>query len=98
MIPSSFSTPLNVFATLAKSDPLNPNSGVICFPNNYQYGEERQLNEGFLRVTAMANHDKWCALNGDDYLQRSPTGMTNYKSHSGLLPKPKKNLNFEITV
>lgn len=47
---------------------VDPTSGVICFPNNYQYGNGRQLNEGFLRITAMANHDKWCALNNADYL------------------------------
>lgn len=47
---------------------VDPTSGVICFPNNYQYGNGRQLSEGFLRITAMANHDKWCALNNADYL------------------------------
>lgn len=47
---------------------VDPTSGVICFPNNYDYGEGRQLDEGFLRITAMANHDNWCALNEDDYL------------------------------
>lgn len=47
---------------------VDPTSGVICFPNNYQYGNGRQLDEGFLRITAMANHDKWCALNNADYL------------------------------
>ena len=47
---------------------VDPTSGVICFPNNYQYGNGRQLNEGFLRITAMANHDRWCALNNADYL------------------------------
>lgn len=46
---------------------VDPTSGVICFPNNYDYGE-RQLDEGFLRITAMANHDKWCALGEDEYL------------------------------
>jgi phytoene dehydrogenase-like protein len=47
---------------------VDPTSGVICFPNNYQYGEGRQLEEGFLRVTAMANHDQWCDLGEADYL------------------------------
>ena len=47
---------------------VDPTSGVICFPNNYQYGNGRQLDEGFLRITAMANHDRWCALNNADYL------------------------------
>ena len=47
---------------------VDPTSGVICFPNNYDYGEGRQLDEGLLRITAMANHDNWCALKEDDYL------------------------------
>ena len=42
-------------------------SGVICFPNNYDYGEERQLKEGWLRVTALANYDHWKALDEDAY-------------------------------
>ena len=46
---------------------VDPTSGVICFPNNYQYGDGRQLSEGFLRITAMANHDRWCALEENDY-------------------------------
>jgi len=50
-----------------ENDLVDPTSGVICFPNNYNYGD-RQLNEGFLRITAMANHDKWCALDEPDYL------------------------------
>ena len=45
---------------------VDPTSGVICIPNNYNYGE-RQLSEGFLRITAMANHDGWCALEESDY-------------------------------
>ncbi|MFP4674453.1 MAG: phytoene desaturase family protein [Opitutales bacterium] len=49
---------------------VDPSSGVICFPNNYRYGEGRQLEEGFLRVTALANHDHWCALPEDEYRAR----------------------------
>lgn len=75
---------------------VDPSSGVICFPNNYQYGEERRLDEGFLRVTAMANHDKWCALNEDDYqAQKSHWYDELQKVTLGLLPKPKNKLNLE---
>ncbi|MGC6456021.1 MAG: phytoene desaturase family protein [Coraliomargaritaceae bacterium] len=49
-----------------EDDLIDPTSGVICFPNNYDYGE-RQLKEGFLRITAMANHDRWCALDEATY-------------------------------
>ncbi|MFP4157906.1 MAG: phytoene desaturase family protein [Opitutales bacterium] len=50
-----------------EDDLVDPTSGVICFPNNYNYGD-RHLAEGFLRITAMANHDRWCALDEDAYL------------------------------
>jgi phytoene dehydrogenase-like protein len=52
-----------------EGDLVDPTSGVICFPNNYQYGADRQLNEGLLRVTAMAHHDKWCALDEPAYAE-----------------------------
>jgi len=72
---------------------VDPTSGVICFPNNYQYGEERQLDEGFLRVTAMANHDKWCALEEDDYLaQKAHWYEELQKVTFGILPKSSLNL------
>jgi phytoene dehydrogenase-like protein len=45
---------------------VDPSSGVICLPNNYDYGL-RQLDEGLLRITAMANHDRWCALDATAY-------------------------------
>ncbi len=34
-------------------------SGVICFPNNYAYPDGMRLQEGFFRITAMANYDFW---------------------------------------
>lgn len=73
---------------------VDPTSGVICFPNNYQYGEGRQLDEGFLRVTAMANHDKWCALDEDDYLaQKAYWYEELQKVTLGLLPTAKLDLD-----
>ena len=44
---------------------VDPRSGVICCPNNYQYSGGRQLPEGILRVTAQANFDRWMALAPD---------------------------------
>ena len=49
---------------------VDPASGVICIPNNYHYGEGRVLDEGWLRVTALANHDAWCALPELEYQAR----------------------------
>jgi phytoene dehydrogenase-like protein len=37
-------------------------SGVICFPNNYDYGPGMGIREGFFRVTCLANYDRWKGL------------------------------------
>jgi len=37
-------------------------SGIICFPNNFDYGAGRGLSEGFLRITCLANYDAWANL------------------------------------
>ena len=37
-------------------------SGIICFPNNFEYGAGRELPEGFFRVTCLANYDAWAGL------------------------------------
>lgn len=41
-------------------------SGVICFPNNFQFGG-RTLAEGMLRVTCLANYDRWAHLPEPEY-------------------------------
>lgn len=75
-------------------DLVDPTSGVICLPNNYQYGSERQLKEGFLRVTAMANHDRWCALDEADYLaQKAHWYAALQKVTLDLLPKSERTLD-----
>jgi phytoene dehydrogenase-like protein len=40
-------------------------SGVICSPNNFAYSEP--LNDGTMRVTVLANFDRWRELEEDDY-------------------------------
>lgn len=38
-------------------------TGVICSPNNYIYdSDEGELADGVIRITTLANHDRWCAL------------------------------------
>jgi len=41
-------------------------SGVICSPNNFLYGED-VLPEGIMRVTLMADYDRWLNLPEDAY-------------------------------
>jgi phytoene dehydrogenase-like protein len=42
-------------------------SAVICFPNNFVYDD---YDEGVIRVTFIANFDKWNELDRQTYLQR----------------------------
>lgn len=68
---------------------VDPSSGVICFPNNYQYGQDRQPDEGFLRITALANHDKWSELDEADYsAQKTHWYHRLQKVALGILPPP----------
>lgn len=76
-----------------EDDLVDPTSGVICFPNNYDYGD-RQLDEGFLRVTAMANHDKWCKLEENDYLaQKAYWYAELQKPRLAFYQQPEKGYN-----
>ena len=45
---------------------VDPRSGVICFPNNFDYGGA-QLPEGLFRVTCLANYDEWAQLPEEAY-------------------------------
>lgn len=40
-------------------------SGVVCSPNNFDY--EEPIGEGMIRITALANFDKWHALSEEKY-------------------------------
>jgi phytoene dehydrogenase-like protein len=46
---------------------VDPRSGVICIPNNFEFGEGRTLPEGILRVTCLANYDQWAGLPEENY-------------------------------
>lgn len=79
-----------------KDDLVDPTSGVICFPNNYQYGSDRQLEEGLLRITALANYDRWCALDEDDYkAQKDYWYQELQKVALDILPEVKNGHDLE---
>jgi phytoene dehydrogenase-like protein len=40
-------------------------SGVVCSPNNFAYGEP--MPENFVRITSLANYDRWAALGEEEY-------------------------------
>ncbi len=48
-------------------EPLDLRSGIICSPNNFQYEDGRQLGEGVIRVTALADPAFWMNLPDEEY-------------------------------
>jgi len=43
-------------------------TGVICSPNNYEYtADEGDLDAGFIRLTTIADPDRWAALDEAEY-------------------------------
>ena len=51
-----------VFEYACPDAQVDVRSGVICIPNNFDYGEGRNLGEGFFRVTCLANPSQWFGL------------------------------------
>lgn len=49
------------------TDPCDLRSGIICSPNNFNYSDGQQLDEGYLRITALANPDYWMNLPAEEY-------------------------------
>ncbi|HNX05856.1 MAG TPA: phytoene dehydrogenase, partial [Opitutales bacterium] len=45
---------------------VDTRSGVVCLPANYDFGG-REMAEGMLRVTGLANYAGWKALPAEDY-------------------------------
>jgi len=42
-------------------------SGVICIPNNFDFGPGRELPEGLFRCTCLASYPQWAHLPEDVY-------------------------------
>ena len=42
-------------------------TGVVCSPNNYAYGAGEGLPDGILRISALANYERWATLTEDQY-------------------------------
>lgn len=73
-------------------DYVDDRSGVVCIPNNYDYGD-RSLDEGVLRITSMANHDLWTALDDAAYAEKKNECSSHMlKRALGLLPGGEKAL------
>lgn len=73
-------------------------SGVICLPNNFHFGD-RRLPDGLLRVTCLANYDRWLERIGDSYeLRKQHWYSAVLQSAQRFLP-PRAGANLEsLTV
>lgn len=49
------------------AEPLDLRSGIICSPNNFQYDGGGQLDDGRIRITALADHEYWMNLSDEEY-------------------------------
>ncbi|WP_437187563.1 phytoene desaturase family protein [Planctomicrobium sp. SH668] len=48
-------------------DPLDLRSGIICSPNNFIYPNDELLEDGVIRMTALANPEYWMSLPDEEY-------------------------------
>ncbi len=47
--------------------PVDLRSGIICIPNNFDYGPGAALPEGVFRVTCLADYGAWAGLPAEAY-------------------------------
>jgi phytoene dehydrogenase-like protein len=47
---------------------VDTRSGVICIPNNFDFGADAHLPEGLFRCTCLANYEQWVHLPESEYL------------------------------
>lgn len=67
-------------------------SGVICIPNHYNYGEGRSLKEGLVRLTALANYDRWKQLSPEEYQEEKARWFEHLQGVAReVLPRPTKD-------
>lgn len=59
------------FCWRKSEDLCDVRTGVVCSPNNFAYGhfpdDEESLPDGILRITSLANFDRWLSLSEEEY-------------------------------
>jgi phytoene dehydrogenase-like protein len=55
------------FAYERSTEQVDTRSGVICIPNNFDYGPGRVLPEGIFRCTCLASYERWAHLPDETY-------------------------------
>ncbi|MDO8544066.1 MAG: NAD(P)/FAD-dependent oxidoreductase [Opitutaceae bacterium] len=79
--------------------PVDPRSGVICIPNNFDFGPGRLLSEGFVRVTCLANYDPWANWPEETYREEKQRWFAKVqRSARRFLPPLADETAFERTI
>jgi phytoene dehydrogenase-like protein len=55
---------------------VDTNSGVICFPHNFQFAADDKRPERMVRATVLANSSKWLAMDADSYKRHKTAATT----------------------
>lgn len=68
--------------------PVDLRSGVICVPNNFDYGDQGNLAEGVVRMTCLANYDAWNSYSEEEYRQKKADWFDSiWKASAKFIPK-----------
>ncbi|MCP4590051.1 MAG: NAD(P)/FAD-dependent oxidoreductase [bacterium] len=85
--------------TYARPDSLvDVRSGVVCCPNNF--AEHDHLSEGVIRMTTLADHERWDALDPVAYAQAKQECYERILSHAldaHVLPDPRSRVIYRDT-
>ncbi|MEZ6068607.1 MAG: NAD(P)/FAD-dependent oxidoreductase [Planctomycetaceae bacterium] len=55
------------FTYAPPNEPCDLRSGIVCSPNNFRYADGQPLEDGIIRITALANPAYWMNLPDDQY-------------------------------
>lgn len=80
-------------------EPVDLRSGVICFPNNFVYPASKELPEGLLRVTCLANFDSWVSFDDVRYRAEKESWFRQMQTSAlRFLPPPNVESLANLTV
>lgn len=80
------------------SEAVDLRSGVICIPNNYNYTPQCPLQEGQLRITALASYDRWASLEEAAYKQQKAYWFCRLRDQALTLLGTPEKLRFTESV
>jgi phytoene dehydrogenase-like protein len=74
------------------SELVDPASGVICMPNNYEYPNCETLEHGILRITALAHPKDWFNLEETNYQKQKNYWYSKLQEVALNILEPKQSL------